>query len=39
MFDDRGLRALRQLKMVTIVRGIDFIAVQTLSDMHQQQRL
>ncbi len=38
MFDDRGLRPLRQLKMVAIVRGIDFGAVQTLSDVHQQQR-
>ena len=38
MFDDRGLRPLRQLKMVAIVRGVDFVAVQTLSDVHQQQR-
>jgi hypothetical protein len=24
--------------MVAIVRGVDFVAVQTLGDMHQQQR-
>ena len=39
MFNHRGLRPLRQFKMVAIVRGVDFVAVQTLSDMHQQQRL
>ena len=39
MFNHRGLRPLRQLKMMAIVRGVDFVAVQPLGDVHQQQRL
>lgn len=38
MFNNRGFRPLRQLQMVAIVRSIDFIAVQALGDVHQQQR-